>query len=88
MKREEKEGVPENEISIHKVSSLKLSMEKAEKEIENILKDVVTQTRKTTEKNVKFKDMVDQKLKTKINLNDNHEFKVKTTSLAHHVEIG
>ena len=87
MKREEKEGAAENIILLQQVNSYKLSTDKAEKDFEKLRKNVITQIRKTTDKNVKYKDMVNQKRKMKINLKDHHEFNVKITSLAYQVAI-
>ena len=51
-------------------------------------KDILTQTQKTTDKNVKYKDMVEQKRVMKESLNDHHQFNVNTKGLAHSTAIG
>ena len=46
------------------------------------------QTKKTTDKNFKYKDMVEQKRAQKENLNDHYQFNVNMKGLAHSTTIG
>ena len=58
MKWKAKEGAAEKGILLRTIQSYKLSTEKAEKDIENIRKDVIDQTRNATDKKAKYTEKI------------------------------
>ena len=88
IKRETKEDAAENEVLLCRIESYKTTTDKAEMNIAKLRKDLKTQIEKTTDKNVKYKDMVEQKRAMKESLIDHHTFNVNSKGSSHSMAIG
>ena len=70
------------------LASYKTTTDKAEVDIAKLRKDLKTQTEKITDKNIKYKDIVEHKQVTNESLNDHHTFNVNSKDLAYSTTIG